>query len=172
MRKTAAGFIMGIVLATGISVYADEGFEKIEAYLRPSLPITLDGKRINLESPPVMVDGSTYLKLRDVSLLTGLFVNWNDDTQTVELSTKQVVEVKMDIGTPLSIQPEPWVKVWTLDEIEQEIASQQKTIHFHERTIKIFTDSQQDTTDAEQKLQTARNRLAELEQEKSELLKK
>jgi hypothetical protein len=35
----------------------------------------------------VMVDGSTYLKLRDVAALTGLDVNWNEQTQTVELGT-------------------------------------------------------------------------------------
>ncbi|WP_158606385.1 stalk domain-containing protein [Paenibacillus ginsengarvi] len=88
MKKVFIGFLVGIISATALSVYADDGLEKIEAYLRPSLPITLDGKKVTLENPPVMYDGSTYLRLRDIAALTGLEVNWNDTTQTVELGKK------------------------------------------------------------------------------------
>ncbi|OAS17467.1 stalk domain-containing protein [Paenibacillus oryzisoli] len=87
MKKLVVGFIAGFILATASAVYADEGLQKVEAYLRPSLPISLNGKTITLDSPPAMIDGSTYLKLRDVSKLTGLVVNWNENNQTVELGT-------------------------------------------------------------------------------------
>lgn len=87
MKKAIIGFVCGCLFATVSSAYADEGLQKIEAYLRPSLPVTLDGKSVNLESPPVVYDGSTYLKLRDVAKLTGVQVNWNDATQTVELTS-------------------------------------------------------------------------------------
>lgn len=90
MKKIIIGFLAGFLFATASSVFADDGLQKIEAYLRPSLPITLNGQSVTLGSPPVMYDGSTYLKLRDVAQLTGLQVNWNDATQTIELqnSTK------------------------------------------------------------------------------------
>jgi hypothetical protein len=86
MKKYIIGAVAGAIIATTISAYADEGLEKIEAYIRKGLPITLNGSHVTLESPPVMVDGSTYLKLRDVASLTGLNVNWNEAAQTVELS--------------------------------------------------------------------------------------
>jgi hypothetical protein len=85
MKKLVIGIIVGFTFATAGAVYADEGLQKVEAYLRPTLPITLDGKSVTLEASPIMYDGSTYLKLRDVAGLTGLQVNWNDATQTVEL---------------------------------------------------------------------------------------
>lgn len=87
MKKFVMGLIVGIVFATAASVYAEDGLTKVEAYLRPGLPITLDGKSITLDNSPVMYDGSTYLKLRDISKLTGMGVNWNDATQTVELTS-------------------------------------------------------------------------------------
>lgn len=87
MKKFLSGVLIGTGLMLCTFVFADEGLTKIEAYLRPGLPITLDGKKMTLEAPPVMVDGSTYLKLRDVAKLTGLGVEWNEATQTVELST-------------------------------------------------------------------------------------
>jgi hypothetical protein len=82
-------FLAGALFATAGSAFAANGLQKVEAYLRPSLPVTLNGEKIQLEYPPVMYDGSTYLKLRDVSKLTGLIVNWNEKTETVELSGKQ-----------------------------------------------------------------------------------
>ncbi|OAS19243.1 stalk domain-containing protein [Paenibacillus oryzisoli] len=93
MKKFIIGLLVGVAITVAGSVYADEGLEKIEAYLRPSLPVTLNGEVLKLDSSPVMVDGSTYLKLRDVATVTGLTVNWNDATQTVELSNKGVSKV-------------------------------------------------------------------------------
>jgi hypothetical protein len=81
------GLIAGILLTVGTSSFAEDGLQKIDAYLRPDLPITLNGQSIKLESSPVMVDGNTYLKLRDISKLTGIGVNWNENSQTVELAT-------------------------------------------------------------------------------------
>lgn len=102
MKKLVIGFLVGFIFATAGAVYADEGLQKVEAYLRPTLPITLDSKPITLESSPIMYDGSTYLKLRDLSKLTGLQVNWNDATQTVELgsTTKGVTTMAVTSTTP------------------------------------------------------------------------
>ncbi|WP_248923969.1 stalk domain-containing protein [Paenibacillus hamazuiensis] len=85
MKKFVPGLLAGIILASASAAYAEEGLQKVEAYLRPALPITLDGKPAKLESSPVIYDGSTYLKLRDLAALTGLQVNWNEAAQTVEL---------------------------------------------------------------------------------------
>jgi hypothetical protein len=79
------GFVAGCIAMTTISVFADDGLEKVEAYLRKGLPITLDGNKLTLENPPLMYDGSTYLKLRDVAKTFNVAVNWNEETQTVEL---------------------------------------------------------------------------------------
>lgn len=101
MKKFILGLLVGISITAAGSVYADEGLQKIEAYLRPTLPITLDGNSVTLESPPVMYDGSTYLKLRDVAKLTGLSVIWNDNTQTVELGMSKGGKPMSDNSTSL-----------------------------------------------------------------------
>lgn len=101
MKKFILGLLVGIVFATATAAYADEGLQKVEAYLRPTLPITLDGKTVKLENAPVVYDGSTYLKLRDVAALTGLKVNWNDTTQTVELQNSGGVTKMTDTTTPV-----------------------------------------------------------------------
>jgi len=90
MRKYIVGGLIGATLVFSTQIFAEEGLQKIEAYIRSGLPITLDGKKVTLESAPVMVDGSTYLKLRDIAKITGLDVYWNEVTQTVELSTYDI----------------------------------------------------------------------------------
>ncbi|KIL38498.1 hypothetical protein SD70_26035 [Gordoniibacillus kamchatkensis] len=87
-RQLIVGILIGCFLMLGTSVFAEDGLQKIEAYLRPNLPITLNGSSIKLDNSPVMYNGNTYLRLRDLaSLLPGLSINWNEQTQTVELVT-------------------------------------------------------------------------------------
>ncbi|MCS7464724.1 stalk domain-containing protein [Paenibacillus doosanensis] len=101
MKKFVPGLLAGIIIATASAAYAEAGLQKVEAYLRPDLPITLDGKTVKLESSPMIYDGSTYLKLRDAAALTGLLVNWNEAAQTVELQnggakiSSNVIQSKM-----------------------------------------------------------------------------
>ncbi|WP_419872810.1 stalk domain-containing protein [Candidatus Pristimantibacillus sp. PTI5] len=85
MKKRIFVITVSSVLLLSTCVFAENGLQKITAFLRPSLAITLNGQKTDLESPPIMVDGSTYLKLRDVAKLTGVEVYWNAQTQTVEL---------------------------------------------------------------------------------------
>lgn len=129
MKKFFSGMLVGIFVTVSGAVFAEDGLEKIDAYLRPSLPITLDGNAVTLESPPVMYDGSTYLKLRDLSNLTGILVNWNEETQTVELDNPNVInvtEVKQLVDNTVP-DPDAWksdpafVRAQRIDELSKKI---------------------------------------------------
>jgi len=87
MKKFVSGVIVGVAASVTVSAYAADGIQSIEAFLRPSLPVTLDGNLLKLESAPLMYDGSTYLGLRDVAKIAGIQVYWNEKGQTVELNT-------------------------------------------------------------------------------------
>lgn len=87
MKKFVSGIIVGIAASATFSAYAADGIQQIEAFLRPSLPVTLDGNLVKLESAPVMVEGSAYLGLRDVAKLSGIQVYWNEKAQSIELNT-------------------------------------------------------------------------------------
>lgn len=160
VKKIIVSFLAGVVFATATAVYADEGLQKVEAYLRPTLPITLNGQAVTLESSPVMYDGSTYLKLRDVAALTNLRVNWNDATQTVELGTTQgglSVEV-----TPLpTTKPKPpntveGMTTYVKDKIEQvnnEIVALQNGLESEENKQQL-SRKQAELADLQTKLET------------------
>jgi hypothetical protein len=105
MKKFIMGLIVGVAITATGSVFAEDGLQKIEAYLRPSLPITLNGQAVTLKNPPVMYDGSTHLNLRDIAAITGLTVNWNDATQTVELVDSKGVNTMAE-AVPTALTPE------------------------------------------------------------------
>ncbi|MEI7025786.1 stalk domain-containing protein [Paenibacillus sp. y28] len=86
MKKYLIGFISGALLATVGSVYASDALEKVEAYLKPQ-SVKLNGQSVALENPAIVYDGSTYLKVRDIGKITGLHVDWNAETETVELNS-------------------------------------------------------------------------------------
>ncbi|WP_127580806.1 copper amine oxidase N-terminal domain-containing protein [Paenibacillus koleovorans] len=88
MKKYLIGAVAGAALMFSAQIFAEDGLEKIEAYLRPGLPIKLDGQKLQLENPPVMVDGSTYLPLREMAGIFGKDVHWNEAEQTVELGKR------------------------------------------------------------------------------------
>lgn len=136
MKKLIVGFIAGLIMATSVSVYADEGLEKIEAYVRKGLPITLDGKKVELDNPAVMVDGSTYLRLRDVGKITGVGVDWNEATQTVELKS---VELKSATVSGVAPTPTPGsdVKVPALSDMQRQILELKEQI----RGIPLLIDN-------------------------------
>ncbi|MEI7025784.1 stalk domain-containing protein [Paenibacillus sp. y28] len=99
MKKYFIGFISGAMLATVGSVYAADALEKVEAYLKPQ-SVKLNGQSVTLENPAIVYDGSTYLKVRDIGKITGLHVDWNAETETVELSSGKGFDLD---GNPSSI---------------------------------------------------------------------
>jgi hypothetical protein len=110
LRKYIATFLAGSALMFSAQGFAEDGLQKIEAYLRPGLPITLDGHSVTLESPAVMVNGNTYLKLRDVARLSGLGVEWNESSQTVILNTYGGVPIPLPQTNPM---PNPTIPTST-----------------------------------------------------------
>ncbi|MDR6555428.1 stalk domain-containing protein [Paenibacillus qinlingensis] len=133
MKKFILGFLVGVSITAAGSVYADEGLQKIEAYLRPSLPVTMNGTAVKLYNPPVMVDGSTYLKLRDVAAVTGITVNWNETTQTVELNNKGVNDVPQTTTEPTQINDDLVNKI---DDLKRKIRIAQANIDIFNSEIK------------------------------------
>ena len=98
-RYIALGMVMALMLSSTVNVFALNGSRTLKAIYN-DIKITLNGKDIVTEKEPFIVDGTTYLPVRDVGEALGLDVEWNSKTKTVELSDKAYVkeEVKEFIG--------------------------------------------------------------------------
>lgn len=104
MKKYVLGVMTGVLLAMPIYTFADNALPQVTAYIRSDLPILLDGEKLELKNPPLIYDGSTYLPLKDTAVALGKDVNWNEATQTVELSTQTKKEVSVKETTFNGVQ--------------------------------------------------------------------
>ncbi|NEW08225.1 copper amine oxidase N-terminal domain-containing protein [Paenibacillus sp. SYP-B3998] len=81
------GLVAGVVLTIGTSSFADSVISKVEAYINPSIPVTLDGQTISLDKPVAIIDGSSYLPVKSIGQVVGKDVSWNDKTKSIELKS-------------------------------------------------------------------------------------
>ncbi|MEK3910991.1 copper amine oxidase N-terminal domain-containing protein [Paenibacillus sp. FSL H7-0331] len=106
MKKYIVGGLVGATLMFSTQGFAADAIEKVEAYIK-NQPVKLNGQAVILDSPALVYDGSTYLKLRDAAKLTGLNVNWNEQTQTVELENTNTSTPQKPIGVNVPSQAQP-----------------------------------------------------------------
>ncbi|MCL6611175.1 MAG: copper amine oxidase N-terminal domain-containing protein [Peptococcaceae bacterium] len=68
----------------------------------PIAKLLLNGQEQNLTSPPVIINGRTYVPLRFVSESLGAKVNWDEDNFTVNIETPQFISTKPeDVATKI-----------------------------------------------------------------------
>lgn len=97
MKKVIAGFIAGMIFATAGSVMASSVIEKVTASIRSDYKLEVDGKMVDLKSPPLVYNGTAHLPLRAVGEVLGKEVDFVDGYK-ITLSSKgegTVPEVKL-----------------------------------------------------------------------------
>lgn len=101
-KEKAKGFLMGVictvlVMSSVLGAAAATGAVNLSATYR-NIKITLNGSELTPKDAngktvePFIVDGTTYLPVRAVSEALGLDVDWNNSTNTVELSGTPVAD--------------------------------------------------------------------------------
>jgi hypothetical protein len=93
-QKIVVALLVLILMFSIVS--AAPNMKQITAFINDSLKVTLDGQPFvakdakGNEVKPIVYNGSTYLPVRAVAEVTGLTVNYNNQTSTVELSSVKV----------------------------------------------------------------------------------
>jgi hypothetical protein len=106
VKKFVLGLSVGVLLMLSTSVFASNGIEKISAYIRQGLPISLDGKELKFEQQTIIYNGSTYVPLRETMQFIGKRVDWLGDK--IELkSMTQNTAITPDGKYVLEGQQEP-----------------------------------------------------------------
>lgn len=78
--------------------YKKGNYIKFGAQPQVEISVTINGKKVNFDQPPVEKNGRTLVPLRAIFENLGATVNWNDVTQTVT-STKGDISIKLTIGS-------------------------------------------------------------------------
>ena len=104
MKERIQGIIIGTVTTLflfGTLSFASHYSEYVERFYK-NIKITLNG--INIEPKdvngnivePFIIDGTTYLPVRAICKALGLEVNWNSETNTVELIEEKYNEISTE----------------------------------------------------------------------------
>jgi hypothetical protein len=85
MKKIILGIIVGIVVTMSTNVLAAS--DLLAKYA--SLKFIIDGESKTLSNQPVLINGSTYLPLREIGTLLDYKVDYNGKSKTITLTENQ-----------------------------------------------------------------------------------
>lgn len=114
LKGLIVGVTVGALMATSSAV-AFTGVVQKELHYN-NIKVTLDGKNVDTVTAsgnyvePFIIDGTTYLPVRAVANAVGLDVNWNQNTSTVELTTKSEATVPGNENVDKTVTTPPVVK--------------------------------------------------------------
>lgn len=102
-KSFIAGFLVCAVLLTGAAALAD-GFWSAIDVLFNSVKINIDKKPVDLEN--LVYNGRTYVPLRDIAGLFGKAVEYDQNTQTIDLIDKEIIQmISKDVAFLVNGQP-------------------------------------------------------------------
>ena len=117
MKKYLLGFIVGIMLFSFIGVYASSQFIAEKA----NFPVIINSEEfVPTTGDILLVNGRTYLPLRDIGVALGVDVRWNDDLMCVEVVTPTPILTNTPTPPPAP-QRTPVVSNETTYELNNEV---------------------------------------------------
>lgn len=95
--------VVSVALAMGSVAYAGTALRQITAYQNQDLKVRVNGSLVDMSSEdgtmyPLVYDGHSYVSAKALAEKLGATVSWNNDTQTVEVSTNGYIPA--DAGAP------------------------------------------------------------------------
>ena len=76
-----------ISIGVGTTAFASGTTKTLKAFFN-NIKIYLDGKKVETKSEPFIVDGVTYLPVRDIAEALDLEVSWDNKNNTIEITSK------------------------------------------------------------------------------------
>lgn len=105
MKKYLAGFIVGVMLTMGFTVFADEVKSLIAE--PATFEVFVGGEKFESDKPVAVIDGSTYLPLKATSEVLGVDVQWNAEKRRVEIGTVEEIAKTVEDTKTVEVVSEP-----------------------------------------------------------------
>ena len=88
IKYTTLGFILGAILFMGLGfIYANSNASEILAHYN-NIKITVNGQQVEMDVEPFIYEGRTLVPVRFVSEALGADVDWDNNTNTVVINSK------------------------------------------------------------------------------------
>ncbi|OPZ92453.1 MAG: hypothetical protein BWY74_01568 [Firmicutes bacterium ADurb.Bin419] len=102
MKKYLAGFLIGVIVTVGMTAFADE----INSWIaeKATFDVYVGGEKFESDKPVAVIDGSTYLPLKDTGTALGVNVEWNAEDRRVEVGGL-IEQMASSAGVALGVTP-------------------------------------------------------------------
>lgn len=107
MKKIVIALALGMLLGSAVTAVAATN-ETVQAVFS-KFAITVNGQPKELKTDPLVVDGTSYLPVREVANLVGYDVDYEDATRTIILSTAATGAPNMTSVDLKSIDMNEWI---------------------------------------------------------------
>lgn len=87
MKKVLGLFVVFSAFFTA-GVYADDGLQKVEAFLRPDFKVVVNHQTVTLEDPPLIYNGNSYLPVRELGELVGAGIEWQESNKSILIENR------------------------------------------------------------------------------------
>jgi hypothetical protein len=87
MKKVILGFVTGVITALTFTAFATS--TELFTAQQATFDIYVKGEKFVSENPPVVIEGRTYLPLRDIGEALGVSVEWNGTERKVEIGKQK-----------------------------------------------------------------------------------
>ena len=109
MKKRLQGFIAGVILLVVLFTGTAATAANYQA-LPATFPVYINGAEWRTDSPPVVIDGHTYLPLKALGDILDVDIKWNSALFRVDITKPEEIVVISDIGNKYHRQNCPTVK--------------------------------------------------------------
>jgi len=96
MKKIVVGFVIGFVTAMSLSVFAAN--TDIFQVQKATFDVFVNGEKFESKNPTIVVEGRTYLPLKETGDALGVNVQWNNDLRRVDIEKEQESEVTPEMS--------------------------------------------------------------------------
>lgn len=91
MRKFVSGLVIGILL-TSTLVFSFANIDEIKAVFG-NFNFVINGEKVSLQTQPIVVNGSTYLPVREIAKLLGYEVDYDSNSKTIILESNTQIDL-------------------------------------------------------------------------------
>ncbi|MCL2773980.1 MAG: copper amine oxidase N-terminal domain-containing protein [Oscillospiraceae bacterium] len=109
MKKRLQGFIVGLILGVVLFTGTAATAANYQA-LAATFPVYINGAEWQTDSPPIVIDGHTYLPLKALGDVLGVDIQWNSALFRVDITKPEEIVVISDQGNKYHRQNCPTVK--------------------------------------------------------------
>lgn len=137
MKKVIIALVLGMFVGSTATALAETS-ESVQAVFA-KFNIIVNGEKKDLKTTPLVVEGTSYLPVREVSGLLGYELGYDDATRTINLNSKESIDTETEGTKSTNVNLEQWISLRDLATKKKVKVSAATTLIYLEKDSRKLT---------------------------------